>query len=158
MMLDAKWDFCKHNKRPITLLLLDIDYFKRFNDSCGHAAGDKCLTEVAEVLTRQARGSDIVARYGGEEFAILLTGSEWNGGLLLADRLRQGLLNSAITHPDSDISDYVTFSVGIEMLIPEQGQTPDILIKNSDKLLYEAKHLGRDQSVLSVNAQQFRKA
>ena len=158
MILGAKWEFCKHKKQPITLILLDIDYFKRYNDSCGHAAGDNCLTEVAEVLTRQARGSDIVARYGGEEFAILLTGSEWNGGQLLAERLRQGLLDSAIAHPDSDISDYVTFSAGIETISPEKDQTPDTLVKNADKLLYQAKHRGRDQSVFSENVQLFTKA
>ncbi|MCZ2496887.1 diguanylate cyclase [Xylophilus sp. Kf1] len=131
---------------PLTLLLCDIDYFKRYNDAYGHAEGDNCLRKVAAALSSVVqRNGDLVARIGGEEFAILLPGSDTATGLALAERLRQEMHRLAIAHRHSDVSPHVTLSLGLATLEPAADADFEALFRRADQALYRAKNEGRDR-------------
>jgi diguanylate cyclase (GGDEF)-like protein len=126
----------------VSLLLFDIDYFKRFNDHHGHPAGDACLRRVAAVLTASLRGpGDLAARIGGEEFTVLLPGGGAEGACAVAQRCLELLAEAAIDHGDSPLGQHVTFSVGIA--VGNAGISPGSLIERADAALYEAKREGR---------------
>ncbi len=127
--------------------MLDIDYFKRFNDALGHQQGDGCLREVAASLRAGLkRDSDLVARYGGEEFAVILPETGPEGALQVADRLRTQVEALGIPHPTSGVYPQVTISLGVATAYPSRGggSTAD-LITSADRALYEAKEGGRNQ-------------
>ncbi|WP_228289675.1 GGDEF domain-containing protein [Shewanella cyperi] len=138
----------QRNGRPLCLLLLDIDYFKRLNDSLGHQAGDDCLVQVAALLSDAAcRPRDLAARYGGEEFVLLLPETPLEGALAKAQSVAALLHQRNISHPDSPIADRVTASQGICQWQP--GMDADALLQSCDRRLYRAKGQGRNCIIVS---------
>ncbi|MBY3787392.1 diguanylate cyclase [Photobacterium carnosum] len=134
----------KHHNTPLSIILIDIDYFKLFNDTNGHVKGDICLKSVAVTIKNSLlRSNDTVSRYGGEEFVVLLPNTDIHGACRVAKRIQQNLAILAINHSASDISHSVTVSQGIATW--QTNQRPNQLINNADNHLYNAKELGRNQ-------------
>jgi len=134
------------DQSQLSLILMDIDFFKEFNDHYGHLAGDDCLRQVASVLGEVVqRPGDLAARYGGEEFACILPDTDLNGALVIAHGVRDRMAEASIPHYYSSAADHVTLSFGVAALVPESGQTPSLLIQLADDLLYSAKQGGRDR-------------
>jgi diguanylate cyclase (GGDEF)-like protein len=134
---------------PLSLIMMDIDFFKKYNDCYGHIYGDRCLVQVAQELKRHCqRGTDLIARYGGEEFAIVLLNTDVADAYLLAEKIRNGLHDLAIPHADSDVSDCVTLSLGVFSAIPSSDEHDyDWYIIEADRRLYEAKRAGRNRCI-----------
>jgi diguanylate cyclase (GGDEF)-like protein len=125
--------------------MLDIDFFKAYNDSYGHQEGDKCLTLIAATLNKTIRKpGDIVFRYGGEEFAVILSETDAEGAKIVAENLRCEVENLKIPHIGSKVSNIVTVSVGVSTIVPNPYLIPDKLVSFSDKALYQAKKDGRN--------------
>jgi len=144
--LQQEWNRALRNQKPISMILMDIDHFKRFNDALGHPAGDACLQRVAEVLKNSLKRSmDFVARYGGEEFVCILSETDAPGALDVAKRIAARMAAAAIAHPDSPVASTVTLSLGVATMIPTQDQSPLDLTQEADSRLYEAKRLGRNR-------------
>ena len=144
--LEREWRRLSREKAPLSLILLDIDYFKRYNDSQGHQAGDNCLEQVAQVIAKSVqRPADLVARYGGEEFAVILPNTSLEGAIYIANKIKRAVYDLHLHHPSSDVSDVVTISQGISSTIPFIGTSPESLIYDTDLALYTAKSQGRDQ-------------
>ncbi len=139
----------KRNQRsntPISLLMIDVDCFKLYNDKYGHQAGDQCLSRIACVLKESVRRpSDITARYGGEEFVVLLPNTSSDGAKTVAETIQNGMSKIAIPHTDSTVTNTVTLSIGIATVIPNQSTTPEMLIKHADQSLYKGKQNGKNQ-------------
>lgn len=134
-------------KRPVSLLLLDLDFFKKVNDTYGHPAGDHVLRETAKTLQKLVRQSDVVARYGGEEFAIILPETATSSAKVLAQRVRRGIEQMQITFEKQSIP--ITVSIGLAGSdMSEEGITKTELISRSDQALYQAKHEGRNRVAL----------
>ncbi len=148
--LKSEWDKHYRTRSELSLIMLDVDFFKSYNDHFGHDKGDHCLQTVADVL-RQAllRPADTIARYGGEEFVILLPETSRQGALEVATRVHSLLEKQGLLHPDSNIGDYVTISIGIATLVPEKGLDGKILQLMADRELYKAKANGRNQTSYS---------
>lgn len=143
--LQQEWKRLQRKKQPISLLICDVDYFKRYNDTYGHLQGDWCLQKVAKVIKESAqRSTDLSARYGGEEFAIILPDTDINGAFSVARNLQENLKNCQIIHQSSEVSNYVTLSIGVACLVPSLEQTEEILIQQADQALYQSKRKGRD--------------
>jgi diguanylate cyclase (GGDEF)-like protein len=134
---------------PLTLIMIDIDFFKKYNDYYGHVYGDRCLIQVAQELKQHCRrGTDLIARYGGEEFAIILTNTDAAAACKFAEEVRNGVHSLAIPHTDSDANDHVTLSLGVFSAIPKTDEHDyDWYIIEADRRLYDAKRAGRNQSV-----------
>lgn len=144
--LDMEWRRARREKKPLALLMIDIDFFKLLNDAKGHQAGDECLRQVAQALTKcLRRPGDVVARYGGEEFAAILPGLDLGTGKILAERARAAVEDLGIAHPVSSVSRFITVSVGLASMLPDQMNTSDSLIAAADKALYRAKRSGRNR-------------
>jgi diguanylate cyclase (GGDEF)-like protein len=144
--LDRELRRARRQNQPLSLVFLDLDEFKRFNDTYGHARGDEVLRRVAQTLDETfRRGGDLVARYGGEEFAIVLPGVDGRRAGLYAERLRRRIWRLAIPYSASQVSDRVTISGGVATIIPPQTATPDDLLYAADQALYRAKCLGRNR-------------
>ncbi|QHI98948.1 diguanylate cyclase [Xylophilus rhododendri] len=142
----AEFQRARRGGQPLTLVLCDIDYFKRYNDTYGHAGGDACLQAVAAAVQGVAqRGADLVARIGGEEFAILLPGSDGATGLAVAERVREAMAALAIPHAASEVSAYVTLSLGLATLQTDIDANFETLFRRADQALYQAKQDGRDR-------------
>ncbi len=149
--LDTEWRRASRESRALSLLMIDVDYFKRFNDTYGHQGGDDCLRRVAAAMSGVIkRASDSLARYGGEEFAILLPATEPEGALLLAERIRAAVEAIALPHAGSDIARHVTVSIGVASMRSTEGSLPAQLVAAADAALYRAKHEGRNRAVLAV--------
>ncbi|MCK5069093.1 MAG: diguanylate cyclase [Desulfocapsa sp.] len=132
------------------LLMIDIDFFKLYNDHYGHGAGDECLFRVAEILkTSTQRPTDIVARIGGEEFIILACNTPLSGLENLCQKIKHAFVDADIKHEFSSVADHVTCSIGGVSIIPQQDMDGDLLLKRADELLYEAKGRGRNCFVLT---------
>ncbi len=142
--LEKKWWHKTKEKQVISLILCDIDFFKVYNDTNGHQAGDDCLQKVAQAITNAVRQSDLVARYGGEEFAIILVNTSMEDVIHIAQRINQSVKFLNIPHPNSSINPYVTLSCGISTIIVNPNYSPSHLIKKADQALYQAKSNGRD--------------
>ncbi|MHB0776098.1 diguanylate cyclase domain-containing protein [Halomonas sp. WWR20] len=152
-LLEQEWRRCARERLPLGLLMIDVDYFKRYNDAYGHPAGDACLQQIAAVLKESAaRPGDRVARYGGEELVILLPSTDIEGTQLVAERVHSALAARALPFADSLVSDHVTVSIGAASRRPRHDQAPEVLLKEADTALYSAKHEGRDRTVTALPA------
>ncbi len=141
-----EWNRARRDEVPLSLFMIDIDHFKRFNDTYGHLAGDRCIRTVGEAVQRWfARGSDLVARYGGEEFVVLTTGVERRQARERAEALRQMIRQVEVEGTGRAHSPSVTVSVGLASAIPEDGIRPEDLLAAADRALYQAKRQGRDR-------------
>ena len=144
--LDTEWRRSTRQGNPISLVLVDIDYFKRYNDRYGHLKGDECLRAVAAALQAALyRPADLAARYGGEEFAIILPSTDAGGGLRVAQRLREVIHALDIAHEAAAELGRVTISIGVATLVPERDSHSDALIASADAALYRAKAGGRNR-------------
>lgn len=144
-------EFSRHQRSglPLSLIMLDVDHFKKYNDHYGHLAGDQCLRELARTLKSVVeRAHDIVARYGGEEFVVILPDTNGQGALVLAERIREAVLMIGLPHAESDLSEYVTISLGIAAT-PDHPLTDGAqLVALADQALYKAKKNGRNRCVV----------
>lgn len=146
--LTQQWRQMAREQKFLAILLCDIDYFKEYNDAYGHLGGDDCLKLVAQTLYHHARRPyDLVARYGGEEFAAILPGTDWEGAIEVAQRMKTAIAKLQIPHAASSISSYVTISIGVASMIPSPNLLPTHLLTIADRNLYLAKHEGRDRIV-----------
>jgi diguanylate cyclase (GGDEF)-like protein len=150
--LDMEWRRCGRAQLPVSLLMVDIDHFKLYNDHYGHPAGDATLVEVAGAMRRAAgRSQDLVARYGGEEFAILLPQLDGQGAVGVGRRLMQELEMLDLPHAASPTSQRLTVSIGISSMVPGEHSLPADLVQGADALLYQAKAGGRNQYRVSAS-------
>ncbi len=148
--LKEEWQALIRQQQPLTLIMFDLDGFKAYNDCYGHLAGDDCLFRVAQAVYQSTRHLDLrrpidlVARYGGEEFVVLLSKTDLEAGVLVAQRIQQAIYRLAIPHIKSGVKEMVTVSLGIASMIPTLEVKPDQLIELADQALYNAKKQGRD--------------
>lgn len=146
--LSREWRKSKRNNTPLSVLLMDIDHFKRYNDTYGHRAGDDCLKAVAQALAAQCeRGSDFIARYGGEEFAAVLPGVDKAEATGFANKLRNAVNALNIAHKASLNAEHVTISIGVASTENASIETEQALLEEADLGLYAAKEGGRNQVV-----------
>jgi len=138
--------------RQFSLLIVDVDHFKRFNDSFGHLAGDEALLRVADVLRANSRASCVAARYGGEEFVLLVPEVDRPGALIVAERIRAGVRDSAVSDPLTGAARPLTVSIGVATF-PDDATDANRLIDRADRALYAAKEAGRDRVVLATDAE-----
>jgi diguanylate cyclase (GGDEF)-like protein len=140
-----EWRRARRHSNSIAMLMCDVDFFKLFNDTYGHQAGDDCLRKVATAISLNTeRPSDFVARYGGEEFVVVLPETTIGGALMVAEKIRQAIRELNIAH-ESSPGGRVTMSIGIASAAPGFDNPPDDLIHAADKALYRAKREGRDR-------------
>ena len=145
-MLGIEWNRMARERLPLSLVILDVDHFKLYNDRYGHLAGDSCLRRVATALAGLLRRpADMVARYGGEEFAAILPGTGLEGAKVVAESMRQAVASLGIDHQDSPVHSVVTVSLGLSAVVPLPGCAPSDLLQAADHGLYQAKQEGRDR-------------
>jgi diguanylate cyclase (GGDEF)-like protein len=145
-MLEQEIKRAVRNKQPLTVIMIDIDYFKRYNDHYGHLAGDEVLQKVAKLLQGAVnRAGDMVARYGGEEFCIILPNTEVSGGMEIAEGLCRTVREVRIPHVGGVVSPWVTISLGVSGCIPVPSDSVQTVIRRADAALYEAKANGRNR-------------
>ncbi|WP_218651750.1 sensor domain-containing diguanylate cyclase [Nostoc sp. C052] len=148
--LDSVWQYLLREQGFISLLLCDIDYFKQYNDTYGHATGDDCLCFIAQAFKQSVKRSrDLVARYGGEEFVVILPNTASDGAFHVAQEIHKAIEQLNIPHTASDVKQYVTLSIGIATMIPTPKMVPLDLIEVADQALYQAKANGRDRSYIN---------
>lgn len=144
-VLTTEWKRTKREKSPLSLIMLDIDFFKKYNDSYGHQAGDECLKQVADTISSTLRRpADLIARYGGEEFVIILPNVEEKRAVQLSEKIRTEILALEIEHKLSSISPFVTASLGVASIVPCSNSSHENLLHSADKALYNAKLRGRN--------------
>lgn len=145
-VLKQEWQRSIRHSTAISLIMIDIDFFKFYNDSYGHQGGDDCLKRVAKCLEDAARReTDVVARYGGEEFGVILPETGSNGAYEVAEALRASVDDENIPHKSSKVTDHVTISVGVATWLPEKGSESELLLVAADEALYKSKENGRNQ-------------
>jgi diguanylate cyclase (GGDEF)-like protein len=150
--LEREWFRQALERSCLSLILCDVDFFKAYNDTYGHQAGDECLRLVARAISEEVkRSADLVARYGGEEFAVILPNTDAIGAVYVAENIRLQVENLAIPHATSTVRDTVTLSLGVTSLIPEPESEPAKILSLADRALYQAKASGRNQLILIGN-------
>lgn len=143
--LIREWSLQARHKSVLSIILCDIDYFKRYNDTYGHQAGDECLKQVAAILKDSIkRPTDLVARYGGEEFVLILPKTNGQDAIHVAQRIQSNIRELKILHSQSDVDKYLTLSMGISCAFPNNNQSVELLVKTADDALYEVKTNGRN--------------
>ncbi|EGY5282296.1 GGDEF domain-containing protein [Acinetobacter baumannii] len=153
--LDNEWRRALRHETPLTIMMVDIDFFKPYNDSLGHLKGDQCLKDIATAISSiAARSGDLVARYGGEEFLLLFPMTNAQQAKIQAERLMNAIKKIAIVHPCSSVSPYVTISVGVATTIPRLNDSISAFVSRADHALYEAKTNGRNQYQIALNEEQ----
>lgn len=144
--LEREWNRRRREGKPLHLIMLDVDHFKKYNDTYGHLAGDECLKSVSKLMQEHfRRASEFSARYGGEEFAVVLMESNKDDVLQMAEQFRKDLEAKAMPHKSNDAADVVTVSLGVAGIQPSQHGNPKDLIERADRALYKAKGAGRNR-------------
>ena len=145
-VFDREWRAGAREGTPVSVLALDADHFKIYNDHYGHVQGDDCLRQIGRCLSSSLnRPKDLAARIGGEEFVVLLPGIGTEGAVEVATRIRDAVRTAAIPHELSPLSDRVTLSIGTASTIPSADTTSQELLERADRALYQAKEAGRDR-------------
>ena len=142
--LAQEFAHCEKNQRPLSLLMIDIDHFKTYNDTHGHPRGDLVLREIAQILGKSVRTSDIIARYGGEEFVIILPDTPKTGAVLLAERILTKVRNHKFSGKSETENVRLTVSLGVASY-PREAVRAEDLIEKADQKLYQAKNEGRNK-------------
>jgi diguanylate cyclase (GGDEF)-like protein len=141
---EAQWSQHIARQRPLSVLMCDVDHFKKYNDLHGHVAGDECLRQIAQALRSAVRGEhDIVARYGGEEFVLVLPSTDLSLAVVVADRIQQEVRKLRLPHGAAGAGDQVTVSIGVATTVPRSDVSMQSLIELADHCLYQAKSAGR---------------
>ena len=149
--LKKEWELSKRTSRPISLIMIDIDFFKKYNDSYGHLEGDSCLQNVAKAIKESInRDGDLVSRYGGEEFGVILPGTDIEGARHVAEKIRKNVMDLSIAHKGSDIEKVVTVSLGVASRIPDRNSKGEEIILSADNALYKAKNKGRNRVEVEI--------
>ncbi|MES2346899.1 MAG: sensor domain-containing diguanylate cyclase, partial [Pseudomonadota bacterium] len=142
----VEWAKARATGEPLSLVVIDIDYFKQYNDHYGHVQGDECLRRVAQALdTCTSRSRDLCARFGGEEFILLLPATDEGAARNVADRCRKLLAHKEIPHARSGVGRAVTVSMGVGTIVPGAQDDPNVFLDRVDRRLYQAKSAGRDR-------------
>jgi two-component system chemotaxis family response regulator WspR len=145
-ILEVEWRRCRRDGRPLSVVMLDVDFFKRFNDRYGHQAGDECLKAIATVLGESVhRAGDLAARYGGEEFVLVLSATPAEGALHVAETVRRRVQELAIEHDCGDGVGVVTLSAGVVTVLPDSSLELTTVIGRADEALYQANRRGRNR-------------
>ena len=145
-VLNKEWLRARRKTEFVSILMIDVDFFKLYNDHYGHMNGDECLRNVALSLNNSInRPPDLVARYGGEEFIVLLPDTNISGAIKVAENMRSALASRRMEHSDSSVNNFVTISIGIASIVPENEDGYSELIDHADKALYQAKKNGRNR-------------
>lgn len=145
-ILETEWTHARRNSQPLSLILIDIDYFKQYNDHYGHIQGDDCLKRVGKVLGSAAtRARDLLARFGGEEFALVLPETDAAAALKVAERCRSLIFKEQMPHATSPIGPILTVSLGVNTIIPGHSDQPLAFVEAVDRRLYQAKQAGRNR-------------
>ena len=148
--LHAEWARAMRQKQPLSLLMVDVDNFKAYNDTNGHIGGDECLKRIASAVATEMRANDLVARYGGEEFAVILPNQSLKGAAIVAERIRARVERLRVPNPMA-AARQVTVSIGAATALANPQSSPSTLIGIADAALYRAKHMGRNRISLPVN-------
>jgi diguanylate cyclase (GGDEF)-like protein len=145
-VLENEWRRSMRDHTCLSLIMMDVDFFKDFNDHYGHLAGDECLKRIARCLSSVIRrAGELVARYGGEEFACILSNNDQGQAVTVAERLRNKINLLSIQHAYSSIAPHITMSFGVATMRPDQSLEPSKLVMEADELLYSAKKSGRNR-------------
>ncbi len=148
MLMETEWKSAQRGGLPLSLIMIDIDFFKQYNDHYGHVRGDECLRKVAQSLrTGATRPRDVLARYGGEEFALVLPETDGKGAAYVVERCREALAAERILHLKSSVAPMVTVSVGVGTIVPTRDDRIVDFIAEVDHGLYRAKQSGRNSVV-----------
>lgn len=149
-IMEVEWANARRHHQPLSLIILDIDHFKQYNDFYGHIKGDDCLRQVAQALSGVGtRARDFLARYGGEEFVLVLPETDAEAAKKIAERCRSVIFKQQIPHENSTTSQIVTISLGVGTIVPSHDAEPIMFIEAVDRLLYKAKQKGRNCAVYS---------
>jgi len=144
-VIHIEWCRAIRTSKPLSVIFMDIDYFKQYNDFYGHLKGDQCLRKVAQTLLKSVnRSADVIARYGGEEFVAILPDTDSNGAAVVANNIKYNLEALSIPHEESCITSYITVSQGIATILPVHNDKMERLMKVADNMVYEAKKSGRN--------------
>lgn len=148
--LDREWKRAAREQSPLAVLMIDLDYFKRFNDCYGHLAGDECLKKVAVTINGIIqRATDFVGRYGGEEFVVMLPATDADGAMRVGEKIRAAIETLAIPHQQSSLGGVVTVSIGVAVMFPIGAVEVTVLVEAADQALYAAKSAGRNRVVMA---------
>ncbi|XLZ71341.1 diguanylate cyclase [Massilia sp. SR12] len=140
----AEWQRALRQQQPLSLLMVDVDNFKQYNDAYGHVGGDECLKRIAGAVASEMRANDLVARYGGEEFAVILPNQSLKGAAIVAERIRCRVLALGLPNQGAP-KRFVTVSIGAATAIASHDHQPEQLVSTADAALYRAKHMGRNR-------------
>jgi len=150
--LNREWCRATREQQPLSLILCDVDYFKAYNDYYGHLQGDECLIQVAQAISQVVRRpADLVARYGGEEFVVILPNTDGSGAVQVAQLIQEQIRQLQSPHVKSDVSPYITLSLGISSIIQSCKMSSEQLVNAADRALYQAKQQGRNQIIINTN-------